>query len=269
MEESSTLSPVTPDTRPDIALGEFTSFVAPDVRVSDFVTYHTEIARKGGKTREWMESLVSTVVFVIIFTSFVAQATQVPTASMVPTIFVGDHFFLDKVAFPGNFPKILRDYLPQRQIERGDIIAFRPPAKANMTTPFVKRVIGIPGDIIEVRQKIVYLNGDKQEEPYKIHVNSSTGGEIPGDNFGPETVPPDQFFVMGDNRDNSNDSRFWGFVDRHNIIGKPLFVYWSYESESPYEGGERSWSSIAADYLSVAQHFFSRTRWFRFGTMVK
>ena len=265
MDESFTSLP----TPPDIRIEDFVSFVAPDVRIDQFVAYNTEVPQRGGKAREWTESLLSTIVFVIIFTSFVAQATQVPTASMVPTIFVGDHFFLDKIAFPGNFPQAVRDWLPKRSIRRGDIIAFRPPPKANMTTPFVKRVIGIPGDTILVKDKVVYLNGVRQEEPYKIHVSSPVGGEIPGDNFGPQKVPPDHFFVMGDNRDNSNDSRFWGFVERNSVIGKPLFVYWSYESESLYEGGERSWASIAADYASVAQHFFSRTRWFRFGTMVK
>jgi signal peptidase I len=270
MEESFVIiQPSVQAPAPDVRVENFASYVAPDVRVDQFVTYNTEVPKRGGKAREWTESLLSTVVFVIIFTSFIAQATQVPTASMVPTIFVGDHFFLDKIAFPGNFPQVVRDWLPRRSVQRGDIIAFRPPPKAQMTTPFVKRVIGVPGDKVEVREKVVYLNGVKQEEPYKIHVNSPISGTIPGDNFGPEIVPPDQFFVMGDNRDNSNDSRFWGFVDRASIIGKPLFVYWSYESDSPYEGGERSWASVAADYVSVAQHFFTRTRWFRFGTMVK
>ena len=184
---------------------------------------------------------------------------------MVPTIMVGDHFFLDKIAFPGNFPEAVRHWLPRRQISRGDIIAFRPPPKAGMTTPFVKRVIGVPGDTIEVRNREVYLNNEITNEPYKIHIFPTSAG----DNYGPVTVPEDQFFVMGDNRDNSNDSRFWGFVDRDSIIGKPLFVYWSYESDSPYETTERSWATIAADYGSVAQHFFSRTRWFRFGTMVR
>src|SRR4029453_8128632 len=116
-----------------------------------------------------------------------------------PTIFVGDHFFLDKIAFPGNFPVAVRKWLPRRHINRGDIIAFRPPPSAGMTTPFVKRVIGIPGDTIEVKEKIVHLNGKATEEPYKNHV-SSAGGFSQGDNYGPVTVPQDQFFVMGDNR---------------------------------------------------------------------
>ena len=265
MEEESVLV----SSIPDVRIEDFQSYVAPDVRVDDFRVYRTEIVRKSGKMREWTESLASTVVFVLVFTTFIAQATQVPTPSMVPTIFVGDHFFLDKIAFPGNFPASLRGWLPQRQIHRGDIIAFRPPPAAGMTTPFVKRVIGVPGDNLEIRLRDVLVNGVVTDEPYKIHVNASSGGFNSCQHCGPLTVPPDKFFVMGDNRDNSNDSRFWGFVDRESVIGKPLFVYWSYENPTPWDSGERSWTSIARDYLSVAQHFFTRTRWFRFGTMVK
>ena len=149
MEEGSVLTSNVPDVR----IEDFQSFVAPDVRESEFQIYRTEVLRKTGKMREWTESLVSTVVFVLIFTSFIAQATQVPTPSMVPTIMVGDHFFLDKIAFPGNFPEVMRDWLPQRQIHRGDIIAFRPPPAANMTTPFVKRVIAVPGDAVEIKNR--------------------------------------------------------------------------------------------------------------------
>jgi signal peptidase I len=253
---------------PDVRIEDFHRYVNPDVRIEDLQIYRTEVVRKTGKMREWTESLASTVVFVLIFTTFIAQATQVPTPSMVPTIMVGDHFFLDKIAFPGNFPTAVQAWLPRRQINRGDIIAFRPPPDANMTTPFVKRVIGIPGDKVEIKNRDVYVNDVLTDEPYKIHV--SQAGSLSGcEHCGPLTVPDDKFFVMGDNRDNSNDSRFWGFVDRNSIIGKPLFVYWSFESLAPYESGERSWTSIAADYLSVAQHFFTRTRWFRFGTMVR
>src|SRR5688572_5766316 len=267
MEEGSVLTSNVPDVR----IEDFQTFVAPDVRYDDrakeFVVYRTEVIRKTGKAREWTESLVSTVVFVLIFTTFIAQATQVPTPSMKPTIMVGDHFFLDKIAFPGNFPKAVRDWLPRRNIERGDIIAFRPPPSANMTTPFVKRVIGIGGDVIEVKNRDVYLNGALLEEPYKIHANHSSLGSC--EFCGPVTVPEDKFFVMGDNRDNSNDSRYWGYVDRESVIGKPLFVYWSFESLAPYDSTERSLASMAKGYLSVAQHFFTRTRWFRFGTMVR
>jgi signal peptidase I len=262
MDEGSLIGSIVPDVRVE----DFQRFDAPHVRLDDFRVYRTEVVQKTGKMREWTESLASTVVFVLVFTTFIAQATQVPTPSMVPTIFVGDHFFLDKIAFPGNFPETVRKWLPRRQILRGDIIAFRPPAEAGNSTPFVKRVIAGPGDKVEIRERDVYVNDLRLDEPYKIHTSSS-GSFATCQYCGPLTVPADQYFVMGDNRDNSHDSRFWGFVDRNSVIGKPLFVYWSFESPTPWDSGERSWSAIARDYLTVAQHFFTRTRWF--GTMVK
>ena len=266
MEEGS----VTTLSVPDVRIEDLQHFVTPDVRVEEFQIYRTEVVSKNGHAREWAESLVSTLVFVLVFTTFIAQATQVPTPSMVPTIMVGDHFFLDKIAFPGNFPKAVKNWLPRRQINHGDIIAFRPPPEAGNNTPFVKRVIGVPGDTIEVKERVAYVNGTASDEPYKIHTSSPLSGPREGDNYGPVTVPPDKFFVMGDNRDNSLDSRFWGFADRENIIGKPLFVYWSYDSlDTYYDPSARPWSAIAKDYLSIAEHFFTRTRWFRFGMMVK
>src|SRR5678815_3954210 len=148
MEEGAVQNPEVPDEKivhleegtiqnaalPDVRLEDLAPFVAPDVLVENFQVYRTEVVQKTGKLREWTESLASTVVFVLVFTTFIAQATQVPTPSMVPTIMVGDHFFLDKIAFPGNFPTSVQNWLPRRQINRGDIIAFRPPPSANMTT---------------------------------------------------------------------------------------------------------------------------------------
>src|SRR6187455_3409253 len=111
-----------------------------------------QVARKSA-AREWLESLVFSLIFVFFFTSYIAQATQVPTESMKPTILVGDHFFLDKVSFPANYPSVIRRYLPHRSIQRLDIIAFKSPTDGNI--PFVKRVIGLPGETIEVRNKAV------------------------------------------------------------------------------------------------------------------
>jgi signal peptidase I len=263
------------DSGPDIRLTEFVpSDSAPDVRLEDFTTFDTAPApRKKGQLREWAESLAFTIIFVLVFTTYIAQATQVPTESMKPTIMVGDHFFLDKIAFPANYPAAVRPYLPRRSVKRGDIVAFKSPVDGNI--PFVKRVIGEPGDTVLVHEKSLYVNGTVLEEPYKIHVDSTTYEEDPWtpdelkvrDNYGPITVPQDSYFVMGDNRDNSNDSRYWGFVTRDEIIGKPLFVYWSYESD-PYVPGEKSVSDWLAGYTSIAVHFFSRTRWFRIGTMI-
>jgi signal peptidase I len=263
-----------PDGLPDVALHQFVRFDPPDVKIEDLTVFNTPSSLQKGALREWVESLLFTVIFVLLFTSYVAQATQVPTESMKPTILVGDHFFLDKVAFPANYPVVIRGYLPHRSIHRLDIIAFKSPTDGNI--PFVKRVIGLPGETVEVKAKAVYINGRKLDEPYKIHVDSTVYSSDPWtpedlkirDNFGPVVVPKDDYFVMGDNRDNSNDSRYWGFVTWDEIIGKPLFVYWSYESD-PYVPGERTFREWLDGYATVALHFFDRTRWFRIGTMVE
>src|SRR5215468_12636086 len=183
------------------------------------------------KKRIWdsVKSLGSTLVFVWVFTHGVAQATVVPTESMTPTILVGDHFFLDKLAFPANYPHFVQKYLPVRTIHRGDIVALWSPENPNMR--LVKRVIGLPGETLEVRHRDVYINGKKLNEPYVVHIDPQE--IIQRDDFGPVTIPADHFFLMGDNRDNSNDSRFWGFAPRDSIIGTPLFIYWSYE-DTPY-----------------------------------
>lgn len=227
-----------------------------------------------GKLREWIQSLAFTIVFVLVFTRFVAQATQVPTESMKPTIMVGDHFFLDKLAFPANYPEVLRSWLPERHIEHGDIVAFRAPDGGKI--PFVKRIIGIPGDLLEIRDKIVRINGARLDEPYKIHVDEELYEADPWvpeelyvrDNYGPIRIPANSYFAMGDNRDNSNDSRYWGFVSGEDIIGKPLFVYWSYRND-PWQPGERTLRDRIQTYASVAVHFFTRTRWFRIGRMIE
>jgi signal peptidase I len=212
---------------------------------------------------QWFKSIGSTVAFVWVFTQGVAQATVVPTESMSPTILVGDHFFLDKVAFPANYPQAVQKYLPVRSIHRGDIVALWSPENPNMR--LVKRVIGLPGETLEVRARNVYIDGRRLNEPYVVHTDPR---EIDRrDNFGPVTIPAGRFFLMGDNRDNSNDSRFWGFAPRESFIGKPLFVYWSYE-DTPYsqELTLEQWLEHSA---SVAAHFFTRTRWLRTGTVLR
>jgi len=258
---------------PDVRVDNFVRFDRPDVRLDELAAFETPAEPQKGAFREWIESLAFTIIFVLVFTSYIAQATQVPTESMKPTILVGDHFFLDKVAFPANYPAAIRSYLPHRSIRHGDIIAFKSPTDGNI--PFVKRVIGLPGDTIQVREKAVFVNGVQQDEPYKIHVDSAVYGNDPWtpeelkvrDNYGPVTVPPGHYFVMGDNRDNSNDSRYWGFVTWDELIGKPLFVYWSYESD-PYVPGDKTAREWLDSYLAIAFHFFDKTRWFRIGMLV-
>src|SRR5215813_9765492 len=190
---------------PDVLIDQFVVFDRPNVRLDELTVFDTPPSKSKGPFREWIESLVFTIIFVLVFTSYVAQATQVPTESMKPTILVGDHFFLDKITFPANYPAAIRPYLPHRPIRRLDIIAFKSPTEGNI--PFVKRVIGLPGESVEVRDKAVYVNGAKLDEPYKIHVDSTTYNSDAWtpeelkvrDNYGPVTIPPESYFVMGDN----------------------------------------------------------------------
>jgi signal peptidase I len=214
------------------------------------------------KKRFWAntKSLLSTLVFVWLFTQHIAQATVVPSESMSPTILVGDHFMLDKAAFPANYPQALQRFLPTRQIVRGEILAFWPPDGGNLR--LVKRVIGLPGETIEMRGKEIYINEVRLDEPYAVYNELSVRR-----NYGPITIPPDQFFMMGDNRDNSRDSRFFGPARREDIVGRPLFVYWSFESE-PY-GPDMTWDEWAAHYADVAIHFFSKSRWSRTGAILR
>src|SRR5262245_23603241 len=212
---------------------------------------------------QWIKSYGSTIVFVWVFTHGVAQATVVPSESMSPTILVGDHFFLDKVGFPANYPKAFQKYLPARTIDRGDIVALWSPENSKIR--LVKRVIGLPGETLELRHRELYIDGRKLDEPYVVHTDPREINRR--DNFGPVVIPPDHFFLMGDNRDNSNDSRFWGFASRDSLIGKPLFVYWSYDEE-PYSE-ELTLDQWFEHSVSVATHFFSRTRWLRTGTMLR
>jgi signal peptidase I len=212
---------------------------------------------------QWFKSVGSTVAFVWVFTHGVAQATVVPSESMTPTILVGDHFFLDKVAFPANYPEAVQKYLPVRTISRGEIVALWSPQNPN--TRLIKRIIGLPGETIEIRDREVYINGQKLDEPYAVHTDAQTFDRR--DNIVPITIPADQFFLMGDNRDNSNDSRFWGFAPRSNLIGKPLFIYWSYE-DMPYSE-EMTLTQWLEHSASVAAHFFTKTRWLRTGTVLR
>ena len=226
-----------------------------------------------GTIAEW----TVTILLLLFGTTTLVQAFVIPTGSMEDTLLIGDHLLVDKLAYapPGPVSKYL---LPYDSIDRGDIIVFRYPVDISQT--FVKRVIGIPGDRIRIVDKQVYINSKKQDEPYKYHKtdyidsyrdnfpsmpntriseaaldmleNQTPNGEI--------VVPPNSYFAMGDNRDSSLDSRYWGFVPRENIIGKPLIIYWSYDTTTDRLASP----TIGLDHLlDLAQNFFTKTRWKR------
>ena len=199
---------------------------------------------KKSVAREYFESLVIAVVLALFIRTFVVQAFKIPTGSMEPNLLIGDHLLVNKLVFGPYLGGSERSVLPMKEMARGDVTVFKYPEDPERD--FIKRVIGLPGEQIEVRHKRVYVNGHLLEEPYahymeepppvprEIEPASDREGlsADPRDNYGPVTVPPNHYFMMGDNRDNSQDSRYWGFLPRDYVKGKALVIYWSYEAEA-------------------------------------
>ncbi|HVT04567.1 MAG TPA: signal peptidase I [Thermoanaerobaculia bacterium] len=217
--------------------------------------------------REYYEALLIAVIFVNFARIFVFQAFKIPTGSMIDNLLVGDHIIVNKFAYGPPGTALFEKLFPFREIHRGDIIVFRFPDDPN--TDFVKRVIGLPNDTIVVRDKKVFVNGTAQNEPYTVHEDPQIIPLRPAllepyrsrDQFGPYTVPPDKYFAMGDNRDRSNDSRYWGPVPRSLIKGRAFLVYWSFRGVPP---DPRSPAAERVKELAgVMIHFLTRTRWDR------
>ena len=238
---------------------------------------------KADQPRGFIAEWTVTIILLLFGTTTLVQAFVIPTGSMEDTLLIGDHLLVDKMAYapPGPVSKYI---LPYEHVKRGDIIVFRYPIDIRQT--FVKRCMGVPGDHLKLVNKQVYLNGKKLNEPYVYHKTEYI--EAYRDNFpsepdvhvyepaqdmldhhvvnGEVVVPPDSFFAMGDNRDSSLDSRYWGFVPRENIIGKPLIIYWSYDA--PTEA--LSDPTIGVDHLvDLMEHFFTKTRWSRTFRLVR
>lgn len=226
-----------------------------------------------GTIAEW----TVTILLLLFGTTTLVQAFVIPTGSMEDNLLVGDHLLVDKLAYapPGPVSKYL---LPYQDIERGDIVVFRYPVDIKQT--FVKRVIGVPGDRIRLENKQLIRNGERVAEPYRVHKTEyidSYRDNFPGTPYLPVSegaiemlekhtegaeivVPPDSYFVMGDNRDNSLDSRFWGFVPRANVIGKPLIIYWSYDTTTDRLAG----SIFNIEHIvDLVRNFGTKTRWRR------
>jgi signal peptidase I len=197
---------------------------------------------KKSVVREYFESLVIAVILALFIRTFVVQAFKIPTSSMEPNLLVGDHLLVNKFVFGPVLAGAERALLPMSDIARGNVIVFKYPEDPERD--FIKRVIGLPGEQIEVRRKRVYIDGKLLNEPYAHYLEApppmpdeAQPGDPPpsGDpreSYGPVTVPPKHYFVMGDNRDNSQDSRYWGFLTRDYVKGRALVIYWSYEAEA-------------------------------------
>jgi signal peptidase I len=233
-------------------------------------------------TRSTVADWAFNITVLLFATSTIAQPFVIPTGSMESTLMTGDHLFVDRLAYSPH-DSFSGRLLPYSEVQRGDIIVFRWPV--DISQNYVKRVIGLPGDHIRIESKDVYRNGTKLIEPYVQHIDSRRiayrddfpsappAGELfPGGRSmleenahdGEVVVPPGKYFAMGDNRDNSSDSRYWGFVPRENIIGKPVIVYWSYEAPT-----EDLTGYSVHHFVDLATNFFTKTRWDRTFMLVR
>jgi len=234
-------------------------------------------------TVEFLASLAGVLVTGLFIITFILQAFEIPSASMENTLLIGDHVFVNRVQFaPASH--WIEPIVPYTQIHDGDIVVFLSPAESNLYV--VKRIIGIPGDRIHLRNGVVYRNGQKVDDSYVLNSGSNPYDDY-RDNFpavppsdysnvtsewklimpqhienGDLVIPPGSYFAMGDHRDVSYDSRYWGFIPRENIIGRPMFIYWSFET--PSDQYQRTSMGDRVGFLAhVVLHFFDMTRWKR------
>ena len=210
--------------------------------------------------REYFESIVVAVILALFIRTFVVQAFKIPTGSMEPNLLVGDHLLVNKFVFAPTLHPAERLVLPMREIRRGDVVVFKFPEEPERD--FIKRVIGLPGDTVELRNRQVFINGQQIEEPYAHYLFPvGEGQESPSfdvrESYGPVTVPDGHYFMMGDNRDNSQDSRYWGFLPQHYVKGRALKIYWSFEQPA----GEQP--DGLAGVVRAVTSIFTGTRWSR------
>ena len=190
------------------------------------------VIRKKSLVREYAESIAIALVLALVIRTYLVQAFKIPSGSMEDTLAIGDHLLVNKFIYGTKIPFSDSRVVKVRDPRRGDVIVFEYPE--DPSKDFIKRVIGTPGDVVEGRDKQVFVNGAPYRNPHEIHKEKDTIPKEmnPRDTFSPVTVPPNCYFVMGDNRDRSYDSRFWGFVSRDKIKGMAFIKYWSWDRET-------------------------------------
>lgn len=237
----------------------------------------------GARARGWLAEWVVTILILLFAITWLAQPYVIPTASMYPKLLIGDYVLVDRLVY-GPAGRAARAALPYRDVERGDLIVFRFPPDPAQT--YVKRAVGMPGDRLRIVDRQVYIDGRPLDEPYRVHKSpevESYRDRFPAPPAGPVSergmemireyvvgdelvIPPGHYFGLGDNRDDSLDSRYWGLIPRDHIIGKPLIVFWSYDAPTERLAGRTpSWEHLR----DVAMHFFSKTRWERTFKLVR
>jgi len=227
------------------------------------------MAKPQSTFREYFEALLIAGVFLGFTNTFLVKTFYIPSASMEETLLVGDRLFVNRFIYGAASGSAERTLLPQRSVRRGDVVIFRSPERPRVD--MVKRCVGIPGDRVEVRNKDLFINGQWVDDAsYTVHTDPQVFSQAGGaprsasrrDNFGPYAVPDGKYFCLGDNRDQSYDSRFWGPVPGHYIKGRALMIYWSFGGETP-DGSWHGWGAKLSQLARTVAGFFTRTRWSR------
>ncbi|HPL96303.1 MAG TPA: signal peptidase I [Smithellaceae bacterium] len=202
------------------------------------------------RVQEYIEVIIIAILIAVVIRAFVVQAYKIPSQSMVPTLLVGDHLLVCKFLYGVKIPVLRRTIIPVGQPKRGDIVVFQYPM--DRSKDYIKRVIGVEGDKIEIKNKQLFINDRLYPDDHAVHSDPNFYPAVvqPRDNYGPVVVPEGALFVMGDNRDASYDSRYWGFVEQKDLEGKALIIYWSWNSEN-------------------AKNLLEKVRWTRLGTIIR
>ena len=202
------------------------------------------------RVQEYIEVIIIAILIAVVIRAFVVQAYKIPSQSMVPTLLVGDHLLVCKFLYGVKIPVLRRTIIPVGQPKRGDIVVFQYPM--DRSKDYIKRVIGMEGDKIEIKNKQLFINDRLYPDDHAVHSDPNFYPAVvqPRDNYGPVVVPEGALFVMGDNRDASYDSRYWGFVEQKDLEGKALVIYWSWNSEN-------------------AKNLLEKVRWTRLGTIIR
>lgn len=200
------------------------------------LTGQREIEKTRSKSviREYAEAIIVAILLALVIRAFVIQAFKIPSGSMKPTLLIGDHILVSKFTYGIKIPFTNKELVNFGSPERGDIVVFEYPV--DPSKDFIKRVIGLPGDTVKIQNKQVYVNDQLVEAPYAVHSDDKIlpASVSPRDNMGPIVVPPHHLFVMGDNRDESYDGRFWKFVDIDALKGKAFIIYWSWNRDGSF-----------------------------------
>lgn len=215
-----------------------------------------------GLLRDYAETILVCVIFVIFSRAFVFQQSKIPSGSMMDTLLVGDYIMVNRFVYAPTSFDWERRLLPSRSLRRGDVVVFKFPDEPEID--YIKRVIGLPGDVVEGKNQAVYVNGERLEEPYLNNLYGAAGNY----RFGPETVKAGEYFLMGDNRSNSEDSRRWGTVPEALIKGRALLIWWSYEEQESYSGYMTTGQRVRS-WADKVIHFFTRSRWSRCFSLIR